>query len=115
MTVGEFLSHLRELDIKIWADDGRLRYDAPEGMLTPEIREELAERKEEILVFLNEAAAIVRSSRTFIEPASRDQDLPLSLAQLGLWFLNRLQPGDTSYNMTQAIRLSGTLDVRALQ
>ncbi|WP_238539735.1 non-ribosomal peptide synthase/polyketide synthase [Corallococcus macrosporus] len=47
--------------------------------------------------------------------ASRDGRVPLSFAQQRLWFLEQLQPGNASYNMPTALRLSGVLDVAALQ
>ena len=50
-----------------------------------------------------------------IEPVPRDQDLPLSFAQQRLWFLDQLAPGNTSYNIPTAMRLSGRLDVDALE
>lgn len=40
---------------------------------------------------------------------------PLSFAQERLWILQRLAPLDTSYNLTRAFRLRGTLDNAALQ
>ncbi|SFG29217.1 amino acid adenylation domain-containing protein [Novosphingobium sp. CF614] len=40
---------------------------------------------------------------------------PLSFAQERLWILHRLAPQDTSYNLTRAFRLRGTLDKAALQ
>src|SRR6185295_7416823 len=40
--------------------------------------------------------------------------LPLSFAQERLWFLDRLQPGGTVYNMPAALRLAGNLDRPAL-
>ncbi|MFG2296413.1 amino acid adenylation domain-containing protein [Streptomyces sp. NPDC048603] len=39
---------------------------------------------------------------------------PLSYAQRGLWFLDRLRPGRADYNIPLAVRLHGPLDVRAL-
>ena len=50
-------------------------------------------------------------------PASRagEEDPPLSFAQERLWFLDRLQPGGTAYNMPLALRLRGALDVEALE
>ncbi|HEY0553140.1 MAG TPA: amino acid adenylation domain-containing protein, partial [Thermoanaerobaculia bacterium] len=44
----------------------------------------------------------------------RHGDLPLSFAQQRLWFMDRLEPGSTAYNLVQAVRLSGDLDAGAL-
>src|SRR5690606_7787332 len=53
------------------------------------------------------------------EPAPRPRpggvDPPLSFAQERLWFLQRFDPGDASYNMFLALRLRGELDTVALQ
>ncbi|MGC5568956.1 condensation domain-containing protein, partial [Streptomyces sp. FR-108] len=45
---------------------------------------------------------------------SRDRALPLSFAQQRVWFLDRLEPGSTEYNLPLPIRLDGDLDVAAL-
>jgi amino acid adenylation domain-containing protein len=50
-----------------------------------------------------------------IEPYSRDRDLPLSPAQEPLWFIDQLEPGNPAYNLSYAVRLSGRLDVGALE
>ncbi|MCG3161077.1 MAG: Linear gramicidin synthase subunit D [Acidobacteria bacterium] len=50
-----------------------------------------------------------------LRPAPRDQDLPLSFAQERLWFLDQLTPGAASYNIAEAYRLSGPLNVDALE
>ncbi|MET0648995.1 MAG: condensation domain-containing protein [Pyrinomonadaceae bacterium] len=39
---------------------------------------------------------------------------PLSFAQQRLWFLEQLEPGNSSYNLSADLRLKGRLDVRAL-
>jgi amino acid adenylation domain-containing protein len=45
----------------------------------------------------------------------RDRPLPLSFGQERMWFLNRLQPETATYNHPVALRLSGALDVPALE
>ncbi|MCG8537491.1 MAG: condensation domain-containing protein, partial [Pseudomonadales bacterium] len=56
-----------------------------------------------------------------VERVDRDGDLPLSFAQMRLWFLNQLETGNseynisTSYNMPAALKLAGPLNVNALR
>ncbi|MCP4657722.1 MAG: amino acid adenylation domain-containing protein, partial [bacterium] len=49
-----------------------------------------------------------------IVPVPRDRDLPLSLSQERLWFLDRLQPGTATYNLPVLLRLRGPLQPGAL-
>ncbi|CCD85602.1 putative Non-ribosomal peptide synthase:Amino acid adenylation (Modular protein) [Bradyrhizobium sp. ORS 285] len=52
-----------------------------------------------------------------ILPIARQQlqRAPLSFAQSRLWFLWRMDPGSSAYNMPVSIRLRGRLDIDALQ
>ncbi len=50
-----------------------------------------------------------------IKPVLRNRSLPLSFAQQRLWFLQQMEPQSAAYNMTAAVRLSGPLDVGALE
>ncbi|WP_082684019.1 MULTISPECIES: non-ribosomal peptide synthetase [unclassified Mycobacterium] len=47
-------------------------------------------------------------------PVERPSVVPLSYAQSRLWFLNRFEGGAATYNMPTALRISGALDVEAL-
>jgi len=46
---------------------------------------------------------------------SEDGKIPLSFAQQRLWFLNQLEPGSTFYNIPALFRLSGSLNIKALE
>ncbi|MBD2468780.1 condensation domain-containing protein [Nostoc sp. FACHB-145] len=45
-----------------------------------------------------------------LQPAPRNCELPLCLAQERLWFLDQLEPGNPFYNVAIAIRLTGKLN-----
>jgi amino acid adenylation domain-containing protein len=58
-------------------------------------------------------------SRMLLQPNRRADNqasvLPLSLAQEGLWFFEKAVPGCSAYNIAEAWRLDGPLNVGALQ
>ncbi|MFL6535044.1 MAG: condensation domain-containing protein, partial [Pseudomonas sp.] len=61
------------------------------------------------------AAQGIALSRLPIVPSPDEGPRPLSWAQQRLWFLHRLDPDSSAYNMPAALRLRGTLDMDALQ
>src|SRR5215218_6660082 len=64
-------------------------------------------------LLLEEEGVELPDSRPVLATGSRD-NLPLSFAQQRLWFLDRLEPGSSAYNIPAAVRLTGRLDVPAL-
>jgi amino acid adenylation domain-containing protein len=50
-----------------------------------------------------------------IEAVARDGVLPLSFAQIRLWFLEQLEPGSSAYNLSRALQLQGVLNITALE
>ncbi|WP_225409747.1 non-ribosomal peptide synthase/polyketide synthase [Stigmatella hybrida] len=50
-----------------------------------------------------------------IQVVPRSGPLPMSYAQQRLWFLDRLEPGSALYNISKAVRLTGSLDASALE
>ena len=98
-TTREFMSYLRSLDIKLWAEEGRLRYSAPKGAMTSALRIQLKARKAELLSFLQQASTLQESGGT-IQPVPRTGDMPLSFAQQRLWFMHYLEGGQSvAYNV----------------
>ncbi len=47
--------------------------------------------------------------------ATHGEALPLSFAQQRLWFIDQLVPGSPVYNVSSAMRLTGTLNIAAFQ
>ncbi|WP_250126451.1 non-ribosomal peptide synthetase [Chroococcidiopsis sp. CCMEE 29] len=95
-SVKEFLSHISDLDIKLYVDGDRLRCNAPKGILTPAIRTQLAERKAEILEFLNKVNLSDCSSLNYQpfpqiipRPDERYNPFPLTDIQQAYWIGRR--------------------------
>ncbi|MEU3934982.1 amino acid adenylation domain-containing protein [Streptomyces sp. NPDC029044] len=110
MSVTDLMARLRTLDIRLWTEDGRLRYSAPDGALTPELRTELRAAKDELVALLGARAAQAPIGR---RPGTGPA--PLSAAQQRLWLLDQMDPGNAAYGMHAGVRLRGPVDVDVLR
>ncbi|MBE9178017.1 amino acid adenylation domain-containing protein [Oculatella sp. LEGE 06141] len=118
-SIAEFVVHLKRLDVQVFVegeeaslDEIRLRCTAPEGTLTAELRQELVERKAELVSYLQSQSIQPAST---LQPTAQETVFPLSFAQQRLWFLYQLTPDNPFYNVPAAIRLTGKLDQTALR
>ena len=102
MSVTEFLHELGRQGIELWLEGRRLRFRAPQGAITPETRERLAQQKEAIVEHLCRAAE------------SADLFIPLSHNQRALWFLYTAAPNSPAYNVGVALSVRSHVDVEAL-
>ena len=75
MSVLSFLTDLEQRQIRLWADGDQLRCNAPVGVLTPLLRGELKQRKEEILAFLRAAEESSQGPRAIV-PLQRSGTQP---------------------------------------
>ena len=66
MNLQVFLAELYQREIQLWADGDQLRCKAPPGVLTSELRNQLMERKSEILDFLRTAQAAAQQPRAIV-------------------------------------------------
>jgi Condensation domain/TubC N-terminal docking domain len=106
----KFLAQLRGMNLTVRSENGQLRVSAPPGVLTSELRKELAERKAEILEFLRD----VETVRPPIEKVSRDRPLPLSFAQECLWRNERNAASPDNINVT-VLEFKGELSIPCLE
>jgi thioesterase domain-containing protein len=77
MSLRVFLAELRSRDIQVWADGDRLRCNAPADVLTPELRDQLELRKNDILEFLRSAEALARQQRAIVPLQPRGEGTPI--------------------------------------
>ncbi|HEY7124286.1 MAG TPA: amino acid adenylation domain-containing protein [Ktedonobacterales bacterium] len=114
MSMAEFLGELSQRGISIWVDGDNLRYRATRDALTPALREELRQRKAEILAYLRPASQQANIPRPLL-PAKREGVLPLSFSQERLWFLQQLEPESYAYVEPHAMKLVGQVQREALE
>jgi thioesterase domain-containing protein len=77
MTIPDLLSDLAGKDIKVWLEGSQLRCSAPAGALTPEFRDQLRDRKSEIIGFLNMATAAARQQPAIVPLQSLGTRTPI--------------------------------------
>ncbi len=74
----DLTKEIRELESKnihIWCEDNQLKFKAPKGSVTPEIKEFLISRKEDFLVFLKENQNALRFTE---DESARYEKFPLN-------------------------------------
>ncbi len=108
--VQQLLDELATRDVRLTLDGEKLKVNAPAGALDDQLKVRLAAAKAEILAVLKGASA----SRNGLRRVARTAPLPISYAQQRLWFLDRMQPGNSHYNIAFPIRLTGLLNVDAM-
>jgi len=111
MPLLDFLRQLQTSGIVIGVEADKLLVTAPKGALTPELRQQLSARKQELLEFLRSTNRVGLATRM---PAHGGRVSRLSRAQRRLWFLDQMDPGKSIYNMAVGLRIRGKLNHRAL-
>ena len=105
MSLALLLDDLAQRRIELNVEGGRLRYKAPAGALTAELREGIGAHKEALI------------DRLSGRPAAEPEILysPVSPAQQRLWFIDQMQGRSHTYNIPMFLRLGGALDSAALR
>lgn len=103
MSVDELLEQLSQRGVQLWFEGSRLRFRAPRGAMAAEQREQLVERRDEVISALR-AQALTES-----------RFAPLSYGQRSLWFVNQDEPASAAYNVAFAVRLSSPVDGDAMR
>ncbi|MCX7748502.1 MAG: amino acid adenylation domain-containing protein [Clostridia bacterium] len=108
----EFLSQLRELGVKLWLEGDSLRYQAPKGAVSKELLGEISMKKEDIITFLKAANMNLQANKEPILklPQNSGHEFPLSFSQQSMWFFDQFTKGNPVFNISNAVRMSGTLN-----
>jgi len=109
----ELLASLQQRDIRLFVEDGKLLYDAPSGALSSADIEEITRHKAELIRLLDDAPS--GEPRAPLLALPRSGALPLSYAQERLWLVEQMGLIGSAYQMADALRIVGPLDVTALE
>lgn len=109
------LNEVRQNNVRLWVEDGRLRYRAPKDALSAELLGQIKARKSEIIDFLQQTHTQHQAPLPSLKSVDRQQSLPLSFAQQRLWFIQQLAPDSTANNMPVVVKFDGLLDIDLLQ
>jgi alpha-ketoglutarate-dependent taurine dioxygenase len=77
--------------------------------------EKLSPAKRALLLKALHREAARGEAQELIPRLSLRNAIPVSFAQQSLWFLHQLEPDDPAYNVPAAVRLTGPLDVAAME
>jgi amino acid adenylation domain-containing protein len=103
LTAEDLIGALGQRGVDLWFEGARLRFRAPKGALTPEIRAELSARRVEVTAHLRNLAA------------TSGKICPVSFNQWSLWFSNQQAPTNTAYNLAIPLDICSDLDLAALK
>jgi amino acid adenylation domain-containing protein/non-ribosomal peptide synthase protein (TIGR01720 family) len=110
-SAAELLNRLASLGVELRTEGAELRWRAPKGVLSPELLEQIRSLKPALLAELRRD-----SNPDGPSPATSkaSQEAPTSFAQQRLWFLQTWDGPSGAYNVPEALRVDGRLNVDAL-
>jgi amino acid adenylation domain-containing protein/non-ribosomal peptide synthase protein (TIGR01720 family) len=109
LTLAALLERLRAGHVTLRLDGGRLRFEAPRGTMTDDLRDAVAAYRPELIALLS------GSADDEIPRTPGDGPWPLSFAQRRLWFVEQIPELGPAYTICGAARIEGPLDEAALQ
>jgi amino acid adenylation domain-containing protein len=107
LTPEQLLAHVESLGIHLAAEGGRLRVNAPRGGLTDALKASIGAAKDALIALLERRVAAQSAG---IQPRERASARSVSSFQERLWILQRMEPGNTAYNMVHVWKNAASAD-----
>jgi hypothetical protein len=112
-SIADVIFMMRSKGVKVWADNGRLHYQAPKGALTPKDLEILRAVREEILTIIENTNSSQGDPQLI--PRLPSDRVPLAFSQQHLWHFLNLERNTSMRSVAAAVRIRGRLDISSLQ
>ncbi|WP_444626224.1 amino acid adenylation domain-containing protein [Flavobacterium columnare] len=108
--MNQLLEKLNSLDIKIGLRGENLDIQAPKGIITTEILEEIRGKKVELINFLKDF-----TSKPVITKVAETEFYPLSSTQKRMWLLHQMNPDNAAYHIPMIFEIEGDFSFDKLQ
>jgi len=103
MNISELLKRCKDQDIHLWVEGNRLKFRAQKGTLTQQLREQIAQSRDELIPRLRH------------QNAGEPGICELSYGQRALWFMQQTAPQNSAFNLAFAARICSSVDSTALK
>jgi hypothetical protein len=114
--IANVIGYVRGKGVRLWLEDGQLRYKAPKGVLSREEIERLRESSREIVALLEcSPGATVTEPELDLGLGPKSNHAPLAFSQLAHWNLYQLSRRPAIRQIASATRLCGRLNVDLLR
>jgi len=111
--ITELYTRLRQLKINVRIVGDRLDLQAPKGVLTGELLNEIKSNKDELIDLLTAYKGRKKEYDQIAKAAEQDS-YPLSSSQRRLWILSQVEVANAAYNMPGSFIFEGNLNHDAL-
>ncbi|MGX5686869.1 amino acid adenylation domain-containing protein, partial [Chryseobacterium cucumeris] len=108
------LKKLNKINVKIDLVDEKLNIQAPKGVMTEDLINEIRLHKNELIEFI----ALYKNDNnniSLIPKAPKQLSYELSSSQKRMWLLSQSEKGNSVYNMPSVFELRGSLSISSLE
>lgn len=106
-TIAQLIAALAARDIRLWLQDGQLKFSAPPGAFDEPLKASVRTRRDELIAFLQADTAPAAT----LPRAPASEHPPLSAAEERLWFLYRYEGPSPVYNVLMSMSLDLPVDL----
>jgi tyrocidine synthetase III len=108
----KLILELADQQINIYLEDGKLKIDAPNGVVLDAVIPKIKLHRDEIIKYLS--GTTHDRPVVSIGQATLSESYALSSSQRRLWILSQFEEGSIAYNIPVVLEFEGALDVHAL-
>jgi hypothetical protein len=107
--IQELVSKLKDLKVNVQLVDGKLDLEAPRGVLSKELLNEIRFHKEDLIAFITTYRS-GNAGYAAIPRVAVAESYPATASQRALWVLSQQEEGNAAYNMPGVYVFEGKLD-----